>query len=346
MTTLADKQSWPMIDDEDKIATPSLSRLASLMDNDLRIVGNIIAQSIQSRVSMIPLLADHLLGGGGKRLRPMLTLACARLLGYEGTLHHNLAAAIELLHNATLLHDDVVDGSTMRRSRETANVIWGARPPIFVGDFLLAQSFCLIIDTGLLRALGMLSEAATRMARGELGQMDAVGYLNLAEARYFEVIDAKTADLFSIACRMAATVIRSDEAREAALEAFGRNIGLAFQLVDDAIDYSSDSEAIGKAIGDDFREGKVTLPVILSYRNGGPEARHFWESVISGEIARDDGALAEALRHMKASGAISDTLDRARDHAQRAKQAIEGFGDSAIKTALMEAADFAVARSF
>jgi octaprenyl-diphosphate synthase len=192
----------------------------------------------------------------------------------------------------------------------------------------------------------MLSKAATNMARGELCQMNAVGSLDLAEARYYEVIDAKTADLFAVACRMAGTVARSCDTGEVALEMFGRNIGLAFQLVDDAIDYSSDSEAMGKAAGDDFRERKITLPVILSYREGGREVRLFWEGIIARETAADDVSLAKALHYMEESGTINATLEHARNHARLAKQAIKDFDDSEIKAALLEAADFAVMRSF
>jgi octaprenyl-diphosphate synthase len=326
-------------------AGPTLEAVAALMGNDLRIVNDIIHKRMQSEVGLIPTLAGHLINSGGKRLRPMLTLACARLVGYDGTLHHSLAAAIEFLHSATLLHDDVVDGSSLRRGRKTANLVWGNRATIFVGDFLLSQSFELMIETKSSRAIELLSRATTKMVRGEIDQLGAARRLESTEADYYGVINAKTADLFAVACRMAAVIAEENDHREKALDSYGRNIGIAFQLVDDAIDYTSNDTAMGKAAGDDFREGKVTLPVILSYRNGDPNVRRFWHDVISGRTSADETALRHALYLMESRGAITETLSRAKDHAEAAKNALQCFPDSDLKRALMEAADFSVSRT-
>lgn len=326
-------------------AGPTLNAVAALLGDDLRIVNDIIRRRMQSEVALIPTLAGHLIDSGGKRLRPMLTLACARLVGYEGTLHHSLAAAIEFLHSAPLLHDDVVDGSSLRRGRKTANLVWGNRATIFVGDFLLSQSFELMIETQSSRAIELLSRATTKMVRGEIDQLGAARRLASNEADYYGVINAKTADLFAVACRMAAVIAGENERREAALDSYGRNIGIAFQLVDDAIDYTSSDAAMGKAAGDDFREGKVTLPVILSYRDGDPQVRRFWQDVISGRTPADEAALEHALHLLETRGAIAETLARARCHAEAAKKAIQYFPDSDLKTALMEAADFSVSRT-
>ena len=323
---------------------PTVNRLVALTHTDLRLVDDIIQNRMQSHVGLIPVLAGHLVGSGGKRLRPMLTVACAKLAGYNGTLHHSLAAAIELLHSATLLHDDVVDGSELRRGLQTANMVWGNRVTIFVGDFLLAQCFDLIIETHSLRALKLLSDVTAVMAQGEIDQLSVIGRLECSEATYYEVIDAKTADLFAVSCRMAAAIIAPDNHHDAAFDAYGRNLGLAFQLVDDALDYTSTDTVMGKSQGDDFREGKITLPVILSYKNGDETARSFWLKTMSDRNCIDDAALAEALVHMRTSGAVEETLTHARQYAEKAKHALNEFPDTEIKMALIEAADFSVAR--
>ena len=233
---------------------------------------------------MIPQLAGHLISGGGKRMRPMLTLASAQLLGYQGTSHHVLAAAVEFIHTATLLHDDVVDGSDLRRGRRTANIIWGNPASVLVGDFLFSRSFQLMVDAGSLKVLNILSGASAVIAEGEVNQLTAVRQVGLPEERYVSIIDAKTAALFAAACRIAAVVAERPEAEELALEAYGRNLGIAFQLIDDAIDYVSDAGTMGKDAGDDFREGKMTLPVILAYARANDEERAFWKDAV------EDGA--------------------------------------------------------
>ncbi len=247
---------------------PSLDPMVALTAADMNAVNAVILERMQSKVALIPELAGHLIAGGGKRMRPMLTLASAALFDYPGTRHHKLAAAVEFIHTATLLHDDVVDGSGLRRGRRTANVIWGNPPSVLVGDFLFSRAFELMVEDGSLKVLKILSTASAVIAEGEVDQLTAQRRIETQEDHYLEIIAAKTAALFAAACRIAPVVAEAGEDAEEALEAYGRNLGIAFQLVDDAIDYSSDSTTMGKGVGDDFRDGKMTLPVILAYARG------------------------------------------------------------------------------
>jgi octaprenyl-diphosphate synthase len=324
---------------------PSLDPMIQLVAADLNHVNAVILERMQSPVALIPELAGHLIAGGGKRMRPMLTLACARLLDYPGSRHHKLAAAVEFIHTATLLHDDVVDASGLRRGRRTANIIWGNPASVLVGDFLFSRSFELMVEDGSLRALRILSRASAVIAEGEVDQLTAQRRIDTGEDHYLEIIGAKTAALFSAACRIAAVVAERDERTEEALDCFGRNLGIAFQLVDDAIDYASDAETMGKGVGDDFRDGKVTLPVILAYARGSDAERRFWREAIE-EGRSGDEELAHALRLLRESGALADTLARARTYGQRAIDALGPFPGGTAKAALTEAVEFAVARAY
>ena len=326
-------------------AAPSLEPMMSLVADDMNAVNSVILERMQSKIPLIPELAGHLIAGGGKRMRPMLTLACAELLEYPGTRHHKLAAAVEFIHTATLLHDDVVDGSGMRRGRKTANIIWGNSASVLVGDFLFSRSFELMVEDGSLKVLRILSNASAVIAEGEVNQLTAQRRVETDEDHYLEIIGAKTAALFAAACRIAAVVAERDEAQELALDSYGRNLGIAFQLVDDAIDYSSDEKTMGKDAGDDFRDGKVTLPVILAYARGNAEEKQFWRQAIAGHLTSDDD-LAHATRLLEKSGAIADTLARARHYGQRAIDALGGFAGGKAKAALTEAVEFAIARAY
>ena len=319
--------------------------MMSLVADDMNAVNSVILERMQSKIPLIPELAGHLIAGGGKRMRPMLTLACAELLEYPGTRHHKLAAAVEFIHTATLLHDDVVDGSGMRRGRKTANIIWGNSASVLVGDFLFSRSFELMVEDGSLKVLRILSNASAVIAEGEVNQLTAQRRVETDEDHYLEIIGAKTAALFAAACRIAAVVAERDEAQELALDSYGRNLGIAFQLVDDAIDYSSDEKTMGKDAGDDFRDGKVTLPVILAYARGNAEEKQFWRQAIAGHLTSDDD-LAHATRLLDKSGAIADTLARARHYGQRAIDALGGFAGGKAKAALTEAVEFAIARAY
>ncbi|MBA3880393.1 MAG: farnesyltranstransferase [Sphingobium sp.] len=324
---------------------PSLEPMMALVAGDLNLVNAVILDRMQSQIPLIPELAGHLIAGGGKRMRPMLTLASARLIGYAGTRHHRLAAAVEFIHTATLLHDDVVDGSDLRRGRRTANTIWGNPATVLVGDFLFSRSFELMVEDGSQKVLKILSAASAVIAEGEVNQLTAARKVDLGEERYLDIIGAKTAALFAAACRIAAVVAERSEAEELALDAYGRNLGIAFQLVDDAIDYVSDAGTMGKDRGDDFREGKVTLPVILAYARGNAEDRRFWKDAVEGR--RDsDADLAHAVELVRNTRAIDDTLARARHYGQRAIDALGPFGASEAKTAMVQAVEFAVARAY
>ena len=324
---------------------PSLDPIMALVANDMHAVNAVILARMQSDIPLIPELAGHLIAGGGKRMRPMLTLACARLLEYGGTRQHLLSAAVEFIHTATLLHDDVVDGSDLRRGRRTANIIWGNPASVLVGDFLFSRSFELMVEDGSLKVLRILSNASAVIAEGEVNQLTAQRQVGTTEDRYLDIIGAKTAALFAAACRIAAVVAERDETVELALDSYGRNLGIAFQLVDDAIDYVSDEETMGKGVGDDFRDGKVTLPVILAYARGTAEERTFWEAAMVGHRTSDED-LAYATTLLEKHDAVADTLVRARHYAQRAIDALGIFPTGQARAALAEAAEFAVARAY
>ncbi len=324
---------------------PSLEPMLQLVAQDLNLVNAVILDRMQSNIPLIPELAGHLIAGGGKRMRPMLTLASAQLLGYSGARHHRLAAAVEFIHTATLLHDDVVDSSDLRRGRRTANIIWGNPASVLVGDFLFSRSFELMVEDGSLKVLKILSNASAVIAEGEVNQLTAVRRLDISEERYLDIIGAKTAALFAAACRIAAVVAERNEGEEAALDTYGRNLGIAFQLVDDAIDYISDASTMGKDAGDDFREGKMTLPVILAFARGDEAARTFWKDAIGGRRTSDED-FAEAITLVRASRSVDDTLARARHYGQRAIDALGGFAPGAAKDAMVEAVEFAVARAY
>jgi octaprenyl-diphosphate synthase len=324
---------------------PSLDPLMQLIAADMNGVNAVILDRMQSKVALIPELAGHLIAGGGKRMRPMLTLACASLLGYPGTRHHKLAAAVEFIHTATLLHDDVVDGSGMRRGKQTANLIWGNPASVLVGDFLFSRAFELMVEDGSLKVLKILSNASAVIAEGEVEQLTAQRRVDTDEEQYLHIISAKTAALFAAACRVSPVVAEAGEHAELALESYGRNLGIAFQLIDDVIDYASDAETMGKGVGDDFRDGKMTLPVILAYARGSEADRTFWREAMSG-AANGDDELARAIGLVRSTGALDDTIDRARHYARRAIDALAPFASGRAKSALAEAAEFAVSRAY
>jgi octaprenyl-diphosphate synthase len=319
--------------------------MTQLVAADLNHVNSVILERMQSDIVLIPELAGHLIAGGGKRMRPMLTLACARLLDYGGTRHHKLAAAVEFIHTATLLHDDVVDGSGLRRGRRTANIIWGNPASVLVGDFLFSRSFELMVEDGSLKVLRILSRASSVIAEGEVNQLTAQRRVETSEDQYLDIISAKTAALFAAACRIAAVVAEREEHVEEALDAYGRNLGIAFQLIDDAIDYASDAETMGKGVGDDFRDGKVTLPVILAFARGNEKERSFWREAMAGRRVSDDDLLY-ATRQLRQHGALDDTIARARHYGQRAIDALGPFPQGKAKSALIEAVEFAISRAY
>jgi octaprenyl-diphosphate synthase len=322
-----------------------MAALVALTASGLTQVNHVIIDRMQSPVALIPELAGHLIAGGGKRLRPMLTLGCAALLDYGGTRHHKLAAAVEFIHTATLLHDDVVDVSNLRRGKPTANRLWGNPASVLVGDFLFSRSFELMVEDGSLKVLKILSAASAIIAEGEVAQLTAQRNVETSEDRYLQIITAKTAALFAAACQIAAIVAEREAPVEAALEAYGRHLGIAFQLVDDAIDYVSDADTMGKDVGDDFRDGKITLPVILAYARGTEDDREFWRLAMRGR-ANGGVELARALALLQSTNAVADTMARARHYGARAIDALAGFPNGPAKAALIETVEFAIARAY
>jgi octaprenyl-diphosphate synthase len=317
----------------------------SLVAEDMHGVNAVILDRMQSKVALIPELAGHLIAGGGKRMRPMLTLGCAALLGYSGTRHQKLAAAVEFIHTATLLHDDVVDGSGLRRGKQTANLIWGNPATVLVGDFLFSRAFELMVEDGSLRVLKILSHASAVIAEGEVEQLTTQRRIETDEEQYLTIISAKTAALFAAACRIAPVVAEADEDAEYALERYGKYLGIAFQLVDDVLDYGSSNDVMGKGVGDDFRDGKVTLPVILAYARGSQDERAFWRSAMAGERSSDED-LDRAIRLLRSRDALSETLEHARQYGRRALDALAGFPSGKAKSALSEAVEFAISRAY
>ena len=321
-----------------------LQPLLDLVADDMREVNGIILDKAVSDVELIPELAHHLIDSGGKRLRPMLTLAAARLCGYQGSGHIKLAAAVEFMHTATLLHDDVVDESELRRGKAAARMVWGNEASVLVGDFLLGQAFKMMVEVESLRALDILSSAAAVIAEGEVMQLAAAKQLDTTEDAYLAVIRAKTAELFAAACEVGPVLAARPAAEEAACRSFGMNLGISFQLVDDALDYGGSKARLGKNVGDDFREGKITLPVILAFRRGSAEEREFWRrSLETG--ANSDTELERALAILKKHGALDDTVERARHYGAIAKDALALFPEGEGKRALLEVVDFCVARA-
>jgi len=325
----------------------ALTALVSLVRHDLEACNRVIVARMDSPVALIPQLAAHLVAAGGKRLRPLLTLAAARLCGYPftlgGTRHIDLAACVEFIHTATLLHDDVVDESRLRRGLASANAVFGNKASVLVGDFLFARAFQLMVDDGSLKVLAILSKAAATIAEGEVLQLITQNDLSTTETRYLEVIKGKTAALFAAACQIGAVIADRPEREEAGLAEYGMKLGIAFQLVDDALDYAADQATLGKTVGDDFREGKITLPVLVAFHAGDDREKAFWrrtiETLDQQEVDLDHAMLLIAQHH-----AIDMTLDWARRFADEAKAALEVFPNSVTREALADVADYTVQR--
>ena len=326
-------------------AKSGLEPLTALVAEDLQAVNRLIVEHMQSPVALIPQLASHIVAAGGKRLRPMLTLASAKLCNYEGERHLGLAACVEFIHTATLLHDDVVDASDLRRGLATANAVWGNKPSVLVGDFLFSRSFQLMVADGSLDVLRILSNASAVIAEGEVLQLMTANDTSSDEAAYMQVIEAKTAALFAAACRIGAVVAERPVAEEEALERFGSGFGIAFQLVDDVLDYSALQADLGKAVGDDFRDGKITLPVVLAIQRVDEAERAFWRRCMEDQD-HHDGDLEQAIEYLQRHGALDEAMARARGYADSARQALDGFADGPAKSALLQVVEFCVDREY
>lgn len=324
-------------------ARASIEPIVRLTSAAMGEVNAMILAMAGSNVTLIPEIAEHLISSGGKRLRPMLTIASAIAHGYKGSAHVKLAASVEFMHTATLLHDDVVDESDLRRGRETARMIWGNQASVLVGDFLLGQAFKTMVEVGSLEALRILSGASAVIAEGEVWQLSAAKHMTTTEADYLQVIEAKTAALFAAATEVGPVVAGSGPEACARMRAYGLNLGLAFQLLDDVLDYRGTAKALGKNVGDDFREGKITLPVILAHQRGTEAERAFWREAME-KGANDDAALLEAQRLLERHGALEETIARARAFGEIAFESAAALPRSEAREALIEVVAFSIER--
>ena len=327
----------------DEIAHLPHERLAEHLSGDLVAVNDLIRARMHSdHAPRIPEVTAHLVEAGGKRLRPMLTLASARLMGYQGPYHVHLAATVEFIHTATLLHDDVVDGSEKRRGRPTANLLWDNKSSVLVGDYLFARSFQLMTETGNLEVLTILSRAAATIAEGEVLQLTAATDIRTGEDVYLQIARGKTAALFAAACEVGGVIAGAEPQAVAALAAYGDAMGIAFQIADDLLDFWG-GDGIGKNKGDDFRERKLTLPMIKAIAVADDGERAFWERTI-GQGRQAEGDLAEALRLMEAHGTLEATRKEALGWSDRAKAALDILPQDPIRDMLADIADYVVAR--
>jgi octaprenyl-diphosphate synthase len=323
----------------------ALTALTALVREDLTECSRTIVARMDSPVALIPQLAAHIVAAGGKRLRPVLTLATARMCGYRGGVRHvHLAACVEFIHTATLLHDDVVDESQLRRGLASANAVFGNKASVLVGDFLFARAFQLMVADGSLQVLAILSAAAATIAEGEVLQLATQNDLSTTEDRYLDVIRGKTAALFAAACEIGAVVADRPASEAQALREYGGNLGIAFQLVDDALDYAADQATLGKTVGDDFREGKITLPVLAAYAAGTESEREFWRRTIEAS-EQTEADLDQAMRLIARTDAIRITHDRAAGFADAAKASLRAFPPSPLREALLGVADYTVSRA-
>lgn len=327
------------------IGSTPVDRLCALVEGDMLATERLIHDRMGSVVALIPELTRHLVDSGGKRLRPLITLAAAVACGHTAKLHTKLAAAVEFVHTATLLHDDVVDASALRRGKLAANMIWGNKPSVLVGDFLLSRAFQLMVEAGNMRVLHILASASAVIAEGEVLQLKSSNNLATTRADYLTIVRAKTAELFAAAAESGATIADADAERITALRSYGENLGIAFQLIDDALDYSGRQAQMGKSVGDDFREAKVTLPVIFAYERADEEARRFWLRAIQAG-PQHDGDLKRAIAYVEQTGAIVDAREEARRYARQACRALQPLPHSEIRQALVEVAEFCVSRAY
>jgi octaprenyl-diphosphate synthase len=324
---------------------PSLDALNDIVCDDLQAVNALIVERMRSPVPLIPQLAGHVVAAGGKRLRPMLTLAASRLCGYSGIRHIGLATCVEFIHTATLLHDDVVDDSSLRRGLASANTVWGNKPSVLVGDFLFSRAFELMVEDGSLEVLGILSRASSIIAEGEVMQLITTSDIETTEDAYLNVIRAKTAQLFAAACRIGAIVADRPASEAEALDGYGMNLGIVFQLIDDVLDYSAKQATLGKTIGDDFREGKMTLPLVLALHRGDAAEHAFWQRTIE-ELEQVPGDLQTAIDILTNRRALADTVERARSYGLMAARALAPFPDGPEKRALLDVVDFCIERAY
>ncbi|WP_455466476.1 polyprenyl synthetase family protein [Bartonella sp. B39] len=321
----------------------SLQSLINLTQHDMERVNQLILSMAKSEVEMIPEISNHLISSGGKRLRPMITLASALMFGYQDSGHIKLATAVEFMHTATLLHDDVIDESNLRRGKPTARMIWGNQASVLVGDFLLGQAFKMMVDVGSIEALSVLANAAAIIAEGEVMQLSAAKNIATSTSDYLKIINAKTAALFSAAAEVGPIIAGYREKERSALREYGSLLGLTFQLIDDALDYGGTAQHLGKNIGDDFREGKITMPVILAYTRSDAAEKAFWKQALENGNNNDE-AFAHAQHLIEKYDSLTDTIEQARIYGKRATDALASINKSPARNALIETVDFCIAR--
>jgi octaprenyl-diphosphate synthase len=322
-----------------------LDRLSSLLGSDMDRVNGLILRNMQSDVTLIPQLAAYLIAAGGKRIRPLLTLACTRACGYTGDRPFGLAASVEFIHTATLLHDDVVDASTERRGKAAANIVFGNQASVLVGDFLFSRAFQLMVEDGSLEVLRILSTASAIIAEGEVLQLAAANDLTTSMEHYKKIIGAKTAALFAAACEIGPVIAEAGPQAQEAMRDFGYNLGMAFQIADDVLDYAGDHDKIGKTVGDDFREGKLTAPVLIALENASDEECTFWSRTMA-DLNQTDADLSTAQAILTQHDAYDKGLAMARRYADTAYKALLAIKDGPLRSALCDVLNFAIERGY
>ncbi len=335
----------PVTDTKHEAGQNPLERLSQALKQDMAAVNAIILDKMQSDIPLIPQLAGHLIAAGGKRIRPLLTLASAALFDYEGDRQHRLSACVEFIHTATLLHDDVVDESDQRRGKASANAVFGNEAAVLVGDFLFSRSFQLMVEDGSLDVLRILSNASAVIAEGEVLQLSTANNLETTEAQYFDVIKAKTAELFAAACEVGAVVAGRSVSECKAMRDYGMHLGIAFQISDDVLDYGTSDERIGKNVGDDFKEGKMTLPVLIAIEKGSAEEKAFWKRCM-GDMNQTEADLQQAMGLLKKHAALPSSLEKARMHVAKGQECLKSLPDNQIRHDLSELISFAVDRDY
>lgn len=323
-------------------------QISKFLEKELKKTDSIIVAEGKGKASLIGNITDHLVLSGGKRVRPIITILGAKICGYKtGNRHCNLAAAVELIHTATLLHDDVVDGSNLRRGKKTANAVWGNKASILVGDYLLSVAFQLMVKDGSLEVLDILSNTSKAMADGEVMQLMNSNDISISEEKYLEIVQAKTAILFAASAQIGSIITNSDDKEKKALKNFGSNLGISFQIMDDILDYSAEQKILGKSIGDDFYEGKITLPMIITYKNADNKDKVrlkeiFSKNLISDE--KDEESFLEVLKLMKKYSALELSKNKALEYETKAKKDLSIFPNSTEKQLLIDILEYSINR--
>lgn len=333
----------PQSTPQPRVYSNALDDLHNLVKPGLGSVNDIIMSKMMSDIPLVPEIINYLINAGGKRIRPMLTLATAELVGYMGKEHHQLAASVEFIHTATLLHDDVVDESDMRRGKAAAHTVWGNPATVLVGDFLFARSFEMMVAVESIEVLKILSRASAIIIEGEVMQLLAANDVNSDQNAYLKVINSKTAELFAAACQVSAVLADKDQATRQTLENYGRYLGISFQLADDVLDYKADSKVLGKDIGDDFQEGKMTLPVVLAYQAGTEEEKLFWQRTIN-RLEQTEDDFDRAVEIMDKHNVFERTIDLAIEYAAKAREEIAKFPTSPVQQSLLALTDYSYQR--